>query len=742
MLQYLLVASLMLMPALAAAQTAQRYQGLALLEVLRVLQGRGLRIVFSSETVSPTMRVVSEPRGRSDRALLDELLAPHGLRVRGGPGGTLVVVRAAVQSTVPRPSRRAAVPAEAAPRPAQYREEVMVEGSSERLIEPGIVSQVSVGRSQLSEIRPVVADDPVRALQALPHVATGDDFRSEFSIRGSPYRHVGVVIDGVATRLLQHVAYGRGDTGSLSMLHGDVIDHATLRAGAHPQQFGAPLGGQLALTVREGSRTRNAFRVAFGPSSGVAVAEGPLDSSPFGFTEGRQGRPDDGARGSWLVSLRQSYRSWPTRGFREFDGTMFGFTDAVAKVVYDVRPRHQVAFSMVGGQSHIDEVDGALPYQPGDGLNRTAIVNLGVRSTFGSKAVLNQRAYVVAHEFLNKTEAGQAYSHGGQRELSYRADLTREVAGGLLESGGHVQHARGDRAGAWAGAIYAHYRSHPLPRLTIAPGVRIDRSTLTRGGDVGRWILSEFAIDPHWMVTASAGVSHQLPQIDHLSKVIDAPLLVAERATHVDVGLSRRLQRELRWQTTFYVRRERDVLRPPQGQGETWQNALTGSATGVEMLLERHRERGLAGWIAYSFGKSRYTDRSSAETFWADFDQRHAINAHGAYRLSDRSSVSLTFRSGSNFPIPAHLESRDGVLFAGGHRNEVRLRPYARLDARGQRAFHVAGRRVTLFGEVLNVLNRTNVGLGNGRITPVGEAIGFTERLMPRLPSAGIVVEF
>ena len=88
MLRYLLVASLMLMPAVAAAQTAQRYQGLALLEVLRVLQGRGLRIVFSSETVSPTMRVVSEPRGRSDRALLDELLAPHGLRVRGGPGGT------------------------------------------------------------------------------------------------------------------------------------------------------------------------------------------------------------------------------------------------------------------------------------------------------------------------------------------------------------------------------------------------------------------------------------------------------------------------------------------------------------------------------------------------------------------------------------------------------------------------------------------------------------------------------
>jgi len=723
----LLVAVLAVMPALATAQPSPRYEGRSLLEVLRVLQDKGFRIVFSSETVSPAMRVVSEPKARNDRARLDELLAPHGLRVRGGPGGTLVIVRVVIQPTVPRVPRRAPAPAEAAPRVTQYREDVTVEASLERRIEPGIVSQVSIGRSELSQIRAVVADDPVRAVHVLPHVATGDDFRSEFSIRGSPYRHIGVVIDGVATQLLQHAAYGRGHTGTLSMLHGDLIEDATLRAGARPQQFGATLGGQLALNLREGSRERRAFRVAFSPSSAAAVAEAPLA---------------DGAQGSWLVSLRQSYRSWPTRGFSEFDSTMFGFTDALAKIVYDVRPRHQVSFSIVGGQSHIDEAEGALPYQPGDGLNRTAIVNLGVRSTLGSKSVLSQRAYVVAHEFLNKTEAGDAYGSGRQHEVSYRADLTRAVARGLLESGAQVQHARGGGAGATSGAVYAHYRWEPGSRVTIAPGVRLEHSTLTRGSHVARWILSEFAVDPHWLVTASAGVSHQLPQLDHLAGPIGGPLLAAERATYIDVGLARRLNGEYRWQTTLYLRRERDVLRPPQEAGDRWRNALSGSSEGVEVLLERHRRHGLAGWIAYSFGKSRYTDLARAETFWADFDQRHALNAHGAYRLSDRSSVSLTFRSGSNFPIPAYLESRAGALFAGGRRNEVRLRPYARLDARGQRAFEVAGRRVTLFAEVLNVLNRTNVGLANGRITDSGEAVRFTDRLMPRLPSAGLVIEF
>src|SRR5688572_15003549 len=96
---------MVLIPLVAAAQPPQRYQGVPLVEVLRLLQARGLRIVFSSETVTAAMRVVTEPTGRSDRARLDEVLAPHRLRVRSGPGDTLVIVRAPAQPPAPRPPR-------------------------------------------------------------------------------------------------------------------------------------------------------------------------------------------------------------------------------------------------------------------------------------------------------------------------------------------------------------------------------------------------------------------------------------------------------------------------------------------------------------------------------------------------------------------------------------------------------------------------------------------------------------
>ena len=51
--------------------------------------------------------------------------------------------------------------------------------------------------------------------------------------------------------------------------------------------------------------------------------------------------------------------------------------------------------------------------------------------------------------------------------------------------------------------------------------------------------------------------------------------------------------------------------------------------------------------------------------------------------------------------------------------------------------------RITLFVEVLNALNRTNLTAANGFIRRgTGEAVGYTEPLLPRLPSAGIRIDF
>jgi TonB dependent receptor len=89
-------------PASAQTATKSRLAGRPLIEVLREMQTQGLRLIFSSDLVSANLRVTAEPHSRTPRAILAELLAPHGLTLRDGPRNTLLIVRASVAHAPPR----------------------------------------------------------------------------------------------------------------------------------------------------------------------------------------------------------------------------------------------------------------------------------------------------------------------------------------------------------------------------------------------------------------------------------------------------------------------------------------------------------------------------------------------------------------------------------------------------------------------------------------------------------------
>ena len=112
------------------------------------------------------------------------------------------------------------------------------------------------------------------------------------------------------------------------------------------------------------------------------------------------------------------------------------------------------------------------------------------------------------------------------------------------------------------------------------------------------------------------------------------------------------------------------------------------------------------------------------------------------FRWSPQTSLVAKLRVGSNFPIAGYFDERPARLFAGGTRNTVRLPEYARLDIRGDHAFNYSRRRLTVFLEAINVLNRANVAAANGVIGGTGRALEFTSSLFPLLPSAGLRVDF
>ena len=485
-----------------------------------------------------------------------------------------------------------------------------------------------------------LAEDPVRAVQSLPRVAPIDDARSEFAVRGSGFRHVNFVVDGMPTHWLQHTAHGRGASGSLPMFSGQVLEGATLQAGAYPRRHGNRLGPQIDLTIREGSRTRFTVRGAVGGTNATMVGEGPIGTS---------------GHGSWLAVVRRSYLEWPVvaEGMR----TPFAYSDGLARIVFDVQASQQLALGVIAGVSDVDVDDEDPTYELRRGRNRATAVNLSWRSTFKSGAVLRQRAFVVSQSFVNDYLTRRESERGANQDVGYRADLTRSVTRGVFEGGVQIGRARvddGASAGAravagssWTRSAYAHFAWAATPALTISPGARITTSTLSRHRAVSRWLLSEWNAGHGWTFNSSAGVSQQLPELRFVLGERGSTNLKPERASYLDVGVERSLTRSIRWQATAFSRSEQDVLREPFvhprlvgdavvfATSERYVNALDGRSRGIELLVDRRAARGFSGWASYSFGKTRYTDLSRDEAYWGDFDQRHALTLFGTSLILD-----------------------------------------------------------------------------------------------------------
>ena len=149
-------------------------------------------------------------------------------------------------------------------------------------------------------------------------------------------------------------------------------------------------------------------------------------------------------------------------------------------------------------------------------------------------------------------------------------------------------------------------------------------------------------------------------------------------------------------------------------------------------------------------------DRDTGEAFWADYDQRHALSLFGHYRFTNRTALGVKLRDGSNYPIVGYIGDQpvradapplfDGapalVYTLATQRNTLRLPAYRRIDVRFDRTMTWSRRRLTLFAEVANVLDRDNMRNVPYGVDRAGRVYGPLDSLLPIVPSVGVLIEF
>lgn len=640
--------------------------------------------------------------------------------------------------------------------PGVYREDVTVAASQSDNREVGVSTQATLGALAIQDLRGIATDDPMRAVQALPGVVTGDDFQAEFSVRGSAFRHVGLVIDDTPSPLLMHAVRGRDDTGSLAMVNADLLDRASLLSGPHPQRHGEWLGATLDFGLRPGARDRARVHGTVSGTSAALVLEGPIGQR---------------AKGAWIFSIRKSYVDWLIRKLDPEIVSTIGFTDAQSKFVWDLTRRQQLHVVLTGGEAIYREPETALANGLHKAVSVGALASIAWQYT-GEALTLRQRVSVTTSRFTNTGMLGQVQGRGVTTTTMWRGDGSRTIGRWwLVDGGAQAAQTTSDQT------LSRFARVGQLVRLTLSrtlaesrgvvsvwgqSTIRSDRGGIVIGARGVRadapseswltpWALAEYRLGA---VTArvGAGLSRQLPPLE-LVATNDA--VDIERARSVDASIELRLPASLRAQVTGFHRREQHILRPtgeerlsagvfvPEGVFPTGASRLDGTSRGVDVLLQRTTPSGFSGWVAYTWAHTRHTDRVTNEQFDGDYDQRHTVNVFLQQRFSPRTAVNAKLRLGSNVPVAGYFSGDTTRLLLGETRNEVRLPWYVRLDVRASRAVTVKGRRLTLFAELVNALGRRNLGLADGFVRLPGfEAVFYTEKLIPRIPSVGFQISF
>ncbi len=612
----------------------------------------------------------------------------------------------------------------------------------------------------------VLADDPLRAVQSLPGVTSDNDYEARFSLRGADYSRIGLYVDDVLLHAPFHMLQGQNAPGSASAFNGDMVDEMELHEGAFPSRFGDRTAGILDIGTRDGSTDGMTFRATASMSNAGFLAEGPIGKKKHG---------------SWLVALRKSYLQYVIDRVFPDNSLVFGLEDLQARFHYDLSATNTITFSVLESYSNLNRTAS----QDTLGINSAMLAgyhyelaNLGWRYSPNAKlSVVNHFAWM-REKYNDTTPSALPLSGGLYGEWVWNTAVTWLWSSATpFEAGTSVRRLRdedySDQYNTAAGAprVLDHANGNGLRlggyaqqswsgwegRLRLTGGARWDELSTDRVSTLLPQASASIGVTKTTRIQLGWGEYAQYPELAVLYSPLGNERLLPARSIHAVATVEQKLGQRTRLRAEFYDRTDRDLMSQPYFEprilngkvfsppiNPLYYNSLRGYSRGAEIFLQRSSANRFTGWISYSYGHAMMRDGVSDQRFPSDFDQRHTVNIYGGYRLRPTVNLSMHSTYGSGFPIPGYLTMINGTYYLAAARNQVRLSPYERTDFRVNKSWMHAKWKLTLYGELVNLTNKTNYIFEslNGFNTKTGQISVTLDQTFPILPSVGIATEW
>jgi TonB dependent receptor/TonB-dependent Receptor Plug Domain len=736
------------------------YRGRSLSDVLNDIGTSEMRLVYSSQVVPARLRVAVEPTAAAGPALLEELLAPHGLRAEHVGGMVYAVVR--------RPPQPATAPPASAPVAPVPIEEVVVASSRYRLADESLLERTFLTQAEL-EALPRLAEDSLKAVHRLPGAAT-NGFSGLAYMRGGEQSETLVVFDGLPMYEPFHL---RVLSSPASIFDPRTLDSMDVHAGGFTAEFGDRMSAVIdARSIRpEADRYYEAGLSVF-YASALASAR---------FADGR---------GQWLASARRSNldlisdmvksdvgKPAYADGFGRLDYRLSDATSASLHMLLatdrsSLHDSEEIEFANADYRNAY--VWGTLDHEWSPALRSSLLLSYsevtahrngtvedpGRRTGF----VDDDRDYHVFGAKLDGSWTSPRWLHRAgveYRSLAARYRYASEVTfepdypfpgdpGGTIArdvrptpDGNHI-------------AVYASSRLRVTDRLTAELGARWDEQTYGADADeqFAPRVNLAYELSAATRLRASWGEFQQAQSINEL-QVEDGVTAFGptQRAEMIVLGLEQELPAGLELRVEAYDKDYR-VLRPryenlldplsllPELRWDRVRIApQSARASGVEVLLSRKSASAWNGWLNYAW--STVEDREGGIDTRRGWDQKHAFGG-GLSWTSDPwiATLAATWHSGwptTSVRMAETIDTPPEVLV--GSRNDVRLEDFLSIDARLSRTFRLKHGELDGWLEITNLTNRSNPCCVEYSVLDGPPPVLFKDEdnWLPILPSVGVL---
>jgi hypothetical protein len=599
---------------------------------------------------------------------------------------------------------------------------------------------------------PGAMNDALRAVTVLPAAARIPFSFGGLVLRGMSPRDSSVFIDGVEIPLAFHFG---GITGVFPT---QVLGDMKVVPSGFDVSIGRTQGGAIELESR--TPRGDAYRIGGEVSllHSIASAEGPLPG-----------------RGAFLVAVRRSYFDVLARPLLEPEDPLPSYTDGQIRAVWgDVARRGQLAVYAIGSLDRLaNSSDAARPNDPDAGGHVAA--NLGfVRTGASYKRRIDNTLVTIAPvlgtnllSLSSKDYQGTAVAEEVDLDRRWyvfggRGEWLRDDPGGFLRAGIDVSGGYLGRVSAtvfqqdvddfpvprntvlWTdAAIFVEARRHWFgDRLSVRPGLRLDRFGLGNEWALDPRINADVALSDITRMRASLGRFHQPPSPAHFDEFTDN---LGAKSSYVDqatLGVEVSPEPALKASITGFGHRGRRTL--VDAMADNPRDGLIDIELIFRELLEE--QLGLYGYQAnvgrqLSYGLEmavRYdTDafRVLANSAWSRSKRKYDPALGGGwepYGLDQPLRLNLVFATtafrwnvGARLTAvsgnPVHLVP-EGTPAPDGPDDPpevlVRLPTFWQVDLRIDRMWKRPWGSISLFFDIQNITNHRNVELRESRLTP------------------------